>query len=225
MEREEQNGIKTVECLRGRLLAERMASKTAMAEADHMAKKLAELEKQLEAELERRGRAEKKLKHALKKLESVMIVDMPGRMDLSDSSVSSSALSKCFQNNSILGKWKDFETCGSPRSMNSFGDSVHNPVYQDGSWRSAGTASSQNKEDSQGNEMSNSNGYLEVADGTMRQSSKEKSDIEHPVKEILALVPVCFPEKLAACNPEVKNNVYDVLFSLRHARDQLKNST
>ncbi|KAK8942969.1 hypothetical protein KSP39_PZI008857 [Platanthera zijinensis] len=156
MEREEQDGInKTVECLRGRLQAERMASKTAKAEADHLAEKLAELEKKLKEELERRGRAVKKLKHALKKLELVMIVDIPGQTNLSDSSVSLSSSSKCFQNYRGLDKWKDSK---------------------------------------------------------------------RPVEESLALVPVSIPEVPAAFNPEAKNNVCDVLFSLRHAREQLKNS-
>lgn len=227
MSREEQDGIKTVECLRGRLLAERMASKTAMAEADHMAKRLAELEKQLEEEMEHRGKAEKKLKHALKKLESLMVSDFPDRMDLSDSSVGSSSSNKCFLSKGGLEKWKDFEQCGSPGSMNSFSDSAHQLVSQDGSCISVGTASSRNKEASQGDEVSNGNGFHFFADGTVRQSLNDKScSIEDnltkcPAEESLALVPVSIPQEPVAI-PEAKKDAYDVIFALRHVREQLQ---
>ncbi|KAH0454812.1 hypothetical protein IEQ34_016736 [Dendrobium chrysotoxum] len=234
-----QDGIKTVECLRGRLLAEREASKTAKAEADHMAKRLAELEKQLEEEMKHRERAEKRLKLALKKLESLKVLDFPCQMDLSDSSASSTSPNRCFLNKGRFEKWKDLGQCGSPGrdlirddgSLNSFKASAYQLVSQDGSWSSVGTANSCNKEASEGDEGSNSSVSQEYADGPVRQSSEntEKLDcndnpMEHHIEERLAIVPVSMPQEPAASNPEIKNNVYDVLFALRHVREQLQNS-
>ncbi|XP_038980924.1 uncharacterized protein LOC103702843 [Phoenix dactylifera] len=95
---EEEDGFWTVDCLRGRLLAERVASKAAKAEVDLMAKKvcnscsplLAELERQLDVEIKCRNRAEKRLKFALKKMESLQLRDVPSQLSLSESSTSSS---------------------------------------------------------------------------------------------------------------------------------------
>ncbi|XP_034573487.1 uncharacterized protein [Setaria viridis] len=78
-------GMRTVECLRGRLLAERVASKAAKEEADQLAKRLDELEKQLADEVKVRNKAERRLRRAIKKLESLKILDV----ELSDGSISS----------------------------------------------------------------------------------------------------------------------------------------
>ncbi|XP_039786618.1 uncharacterized protein LOC120652762 [Panicum virgatum] len=78
-------GMRTVECLRGRLLAERVASKAAKEEADQLAKRLDELEKKLADEVKVRNKAERRLRRAIKKLESLKILDV----ELSDGSISS----------------------------------------------------------------------------------------------------------------------------------------
>ncbi|XP_024995545.1 transcriptional regulator IFH1 [Cynara cardunculus var. scolymus] len=70
---EEDEGLRTVECLRGRLLAERAASKAANEESEQIAKKVIELEKQLKVEIKSRNKAEKRLKFLMKKLESLKI--------------------------------------------------------------------------------------------------------------------------------------------------------
>ncbi|MCL7045648.1 hypothetical protein MKW94_005835 [Papaver nudicaule] len=70
-EMEGENNLRTLECLRGRLLAERVASKSAKDDADFMENKLMELEKQLSIETELRNRAQKKLKLLLKKMKSM----------------------------------------------------------------------------------------------------------------------------------------------------------
>ncbi|VAI06989.1 unnamed protein product [Triticum turgidum subsp. durum] len=69
-------GMRTVECLRGRLLAERVASKAAEEEADQLAARLDELEKKLSDEVKIRDRAERRLRRAIKRLESVKILDV-----------------------------------------------------------------------------------------------------------------------------------------------------
>lgn len=53
---------------------------------------LEEIEKRLDEEVKSRDRAERKLKHALKKLESLKILDVGSSWDLSSSSSSSSPL-------------------------------------------------------------------------------------------------------------------------------------
>ncbi|XP_057801391.1 uncharacterized protein LOC131016709 [Salvia miltiorrhiza] len=70
---EGEDSVKTVDCLRGRLLAERAASKNAKAEAQQLEIKLMELEKLLTQEAKSRNKAEKKLKFLTKKLESINI--------------------------------------------------------------------------------------------------------------------------------------------------------
>ncbi|KAL7612407.1 uncharacterized protein LOC111916426 [Lactuca sativa] len=66
-------GLRTVECLRGRLLAERAASKVANDESEQIGKKVIELEKQLQMEIKSRNKAEKRLKFLMKKLNSLNI--------------------------------------------------------------------------------------------------------------------------------------------------------
>ncbi|KAL8036136.1 hypothetical protein ABFX02_12G140200 [Erythranthe guttata] len=70
---EEEDSLRTVDCLRGRLLAERVASKNANEEAEHLGNKLMELETLLKQEAESRNRAEKRLKLLMKKLQSMNV--------------------------------------------------------------------------------------------------------------------------------------------------------
>ncbi|KAL3646695.1 hypothetical protein CASFOL_009239 [Castilleja foliolosa] len=67
---EGENSVKTVDCLRGRLLAERLASRNAKEETKQLENKLMELENMLKQEAESRNRAEKRLKLLFKKLKS-----------------------------------------------------------------------------------------------------------------------------------------------------------
>lgn len=67
---EEEDSLRKVECLRGRLLAERVASRNAKEEAENMGNKVIELETKLREETKSRNKAEKKLKFLIKKLES-----------------------------------------------------------------------------------------------------------------------------------------------------------
>ncbi|XP_057428275.1 uncharacterized protein LOC130721492 isoform X2 [Lotus japonicus] len=78
-------GLNTVACLRGRLLAERQASKVAKEEAESMGNKLVELEKLLREEIKLRDKAERKLNFLKKKLESFNTTSK-GKLEQSDSS-------------------------------------------------------------------------------------------------------------------------------------------
>ncbi|XP_022634693.1 uncharacterized protein LOC106756908 isoform X5 [Vigna radiata var. radiata] len=67
---EEHDGWNALECLRGRLLAERQASKVAKEQAESLCnKQFNELEKKLKEEIKLRDKAERKLKLLKKKLE------------------------------------------------------------------------------------------------------------------------------------------------------------
>ncbi|CAK7342894.1 unnamed protein product [Dovyalis caffra] len=67
------DSLRTLECLRGRLLAERQASKIAKEEAELMENKLIELENKLREETQLRKKMEKKHKILMKKLQSLKI--------------------------------------------------------------------------------------------------------------------------------------------------------
>ncbi|KAJ6798664.1 Uncharacterized protein M6B38_210365 [Iris pallida] len=71
------SGMRTVESLRGRLLAEREASKASKNEADLITKRLGELERKLAKEIKSRNRAQKRLEYALKKLKSMTLSNLP----------------------------------------------------------------------------------------------------------------------------------------------------
>ncbi|KAL7095722.1 hypothetical protein ACP275_10G041800 [Erythranthe tilingii] len=70
---EGEDSVKTVNCLRGRLLAERVASRNATEEADQLGNKLLEVEKMLKQEAKSRNRAERKLKILVNRLQSMNI--------------------------------------------------------------------------------------------------------------------------------------------------------
>uniref|UniRef100_A0A7N0TYI4 Uncharacterized protein n=1 Tax=Kalanchoe fedtschenkoi TaxID=63787 RepID=A0A7N0TYI4_KALFE len=70
---EQIESVRTIECLRGRLLAERAATKSAKHEAALMENKLIELESKLSEETKFKNKAEKKLAFLLNKLQSLKI--------------------------------------------------------------------------------------------------------------------------------------------------------
>ncbi|KAG1371621.1 hypothetical protein COCNU_16G007150 [Cocos nucifera] len=245
------DGLRTVECLRGRLLAERVASKAAKEQADNMAKRLEELERKLAEEIKYRNMAEKRLKHALRKLESLRILDVAGQMDLHGSLASSSS-SHCFSDHQKLEGWgtgsptvdseqrdSQDEVTGAPspsgsedllRDDVSGGSLVDSPHHHDGSWSSVGTAQSRNEGESHGDESNKGGSPQHWTADAARQSSADdnKQDtVEHQVEEVdntLALVPASMEPNLEGCKPVVTNNVQSVLLALRHVKEQLQYS-
>ncbi|KAK7284251.1 hypothetical protein RJT34_18993 [Clitoria ternatea] len=67
------DGFNTLECLRGRLLAERQASRVAKEEVQSMGIKFVELERKLREEIKLRDKAERKLKFLQKRLKTFSI--------------------------------------------------------------------------------------------------------------------------------------------------------
>ncbi|XP_010937761.1 uncharacterized protein [Elaeis guineensis] len=248
------DGLRTVECLRGRLLAERVASKAAKEQADNMAKRLEELERKIAEEIRYRNMAEKRLKHALKKLESLKILDVAGQMDL-HGSLGSSSSSHCLSDHQKLEGWGtgsptvDSEQCesqeevtGAPSpsgsedllrddvSGSSLVDSPHHHDGKDGSWSSVRTAQSRNEGESHGDESNKGGSPQQWTADAARQYSVDDSKlgtVEHQVEEVdntLALVPASMQSNLEGCKPVVKNNVQSVLLALRHVKEQLQYS-
>uniref|UniRef100_A0A453ICC7 Uncharacterized protein n=1 Tax=Aegilops tauschii subsp. strangulata TaxID=200361 RepID=A0A453ICC7_AEGTS len=117
-------GMRTVECLRGRLLAERVASKAAKEEADQLAARLDELEKRLSNEVKIRDRAERRLRRAIRRLESLKILD-----------VGSSIGSLSSNSNACSGQQAAPEMDGPASSLgSSAGSCTQANSSQDGSW-------------------------------------------------------------------------------------------
>ncbi|KAG0450450.1 hypothetical protein HPP92_026734 [Vanilla planifolia] len=212
MSSEGHKGIKTVECLRGRLLAERLASKAAKADADRLAKRLVDLEALLQEELQRRERAEKRMKLLLKRLKSV-----EEEWDRSDTSVRSSSPVKCCFSNGRFGEWNKLGQCGYEGHANgsSYCASAHQLV-------------SQNKEPLQGDGTTNGGGSKELFDGVLSKSSsakEEKQDCNDDQTELyyheenVALVPVSILKEPTVCS---NKDAVKVLVSLRHVRKQLQ---
>ncbi|KAJ4891820.1 hypothetical protein Rs2_31568 [Raphanus sativus] len=83
--------MRTVECLRGRLLAERQVSRSAKEKAELITIKMEELEKRLKEEIRLREKAEKKLRFLMKKLEFIK-----GSRSSEGSEQSSSSQDSCF---------------------------------------------------------------------------------------------------------------------------------
>ncbi|KAK6942878.1 hypothetical protein RJ641_028255 [Dillenia turbinata] len=112
---EEDDGFRTVECLRGRLLAERVASRVAKQDAELMGNKLIELEKKLREEIKYKNKAEKKLKLALEKLKSLNISRNSDESVQSNSSVSSEISSNSSSSTSSSAP-KELENDQEPKS-------------------------------------------------------------------------------------------------------------
>ncbi|WOL16265.1 hypothetical protein Cni_G25052 [Canna indica] len=254
IEKMEDDKLRTIDCLRGRLLAERVASKAAKEEADKLAKRLQELERKLAAEIKCRDKAEKKLKLAMKKLESVKVLGGKDQMDMPLSSVSSSS-SQCFSGHQVFDEMSgsmtvDLGQCD-PRedvqrvksslgsddllrddhtSGSSQGESAHQLVSLVRSWTSTGTAKSQYRETPKGIEEDEGFSPKEWAIGDLRACSSSSDRQETSEKEsyseenMLALVPISQPQDLEVGKAEIKDNVQGVLLALRNVKEQLLHS-
>nr|GME19033.1 myosin heavy chain, cardiac muscle isoform-like isoform X2 [Ipomoea batatas] len=200
----EEDALRTVDCLRGRLLAERVASKNAKEEAQLMGNKLIELENRLKEETKSRNRAEKRLKFLMKKLQSINVSFVSDESENSclteGSEVSSASYTACSTS-------KDLEEDDSPETMEN--------AKSDNNENTEADSKKCEKE-----EHSNMNNLETSAD------EKEMNDLdrEESVDNSLALVPVDLPKPKQTIDPVVLDaTVRDVLDSLRHAKEKLQN--
>ncbi|GMY14655.1 TPRXL [Fagus crenata] len=239
------DGVRTVECLRGRLVAERQASKVAKENADLLGNKLIELENQLKEETKLRNKAEKKLKFLMKKLESLNISTIS--VESEQSSTSEKCEMSCRSSTSSSGS-RDPEECEPKSHFTSPTISQnleHNVSESTTSTLSHASPSTENDCSPQGIASASSNSNYNHDDPSHKFSTgsedpktdnhscsslkssivENESDNEDNVDNSLALVPVSFP--MTSKTVEVKplnESVSKVLDALRHAREEIQSS-
>ncbi|TKY52858.1 TPRXL isoform X1 [Spatholobus suberectus] len=250
---EADEGLNTVGCLRGRLLAERQASRVAKKEAESMGNKLVELEKLLREEIKLRDKAERRLKFLKKRVESFNIPSKSGQLEHSDSSEkcenscgssSISSLSKHSEANEIKHDAKNsalpeivdhndnvseastlIQTHNSPSSTKDC-DSQNTDNFSSNSdpGYSSPQILSENLNPSSRNLKNDENRLSSLSS----RSSVTETDSDHTdfCDNSLALVPVTVTgTSQATSNPKPINvSVLEALDALRHARERLQSS-
>lgn len=229
--------LRTIECLRGRLLAERQASKIANEDAEQMGNKLIELENQLKEETKLRNKAEKKLRYLKKKLESLNIL-IP--LDQSEQSSSSSDICahSCKSSTSTSGL-KDSEESESkpqittPQVSQNLDNNLSDTISSNQSHESAYFQESSSCLDTANTSEHSSpccEGSKPDDDHSMKaetEADQNESDKEDYVDNSLALVPVSNPVQAEKSDSnQVKKitggSVRDALDALRLAREMIQ---
>ncbi|XP_030522078.1 uncharacterized protein LOC115735120 isoform X1 [Rhodamnia argentea] len=235
--REMEEGLRTVECLRGRLLAERQASRFAREQAQLMANKLVELENQLREETQMTAKTEKKLEFLKKKLETLLIspaLHEPEQSSIcgtgivstdSSSTVTIASEPKITEEAEVESKSRFENNGASPHlelnaSKRTLAGDKRDSDARDFSCEKSGHAFNEFKTDSHSC-TSTRNSVTE---------NENSSDYADQVDDSLALVPVT----LAEAEPESKElnakmmimsaSVSEVLDALRHARESIRRS-
>ncbi|KAH0720893.1 hypothetical protein KY284_005923 [Solanum tuberosum] len=223
---EKEDGLRTVECLRGRLIAERVASKKAKEDAELMGNKLIELETKLKEESKSRNKAEKKLKYFIKKLESMNICY------ISDESEHSSLFDKS-EISSVTSTTTTSSSSKIISEQNSqFKDSMISD-FQDSqeliSQENSINFDTNNKDDDDNNfkelEFSNSdaNSSKSLVQEEGKLSEEDERDFqEDNVNNSLALVPIDLPQPKSIDPIVLDATVREVLDALRHAKEKLQ---
>ncbi|XP_010260124.1 PREDICTED: uncharacterized protein LOC104599326 isoform X2 [Nelumbo nucifera] len=245
---EGEDGLKTVECLRGRLLAERVASRVAKEDAELMGNKVIEMERKIRIEIKSRNRAEKKLKFLVKKVESLKLshvfLDQCSSSETGEDSGGSSKNSSGLKEPESVKCGIEEErstTSGNPRngdpesnvtkpchggSSNSVG-SAHPSEQPSSSSVDEGPSSEQPSQiEDRSSDEPVTDGLREAPTPGERESNGENNPVLEDVDNTLALVPVSSWPASQTSEPKIINdhNVRDVLAALRHAREQLENS-
>ncbi|KAF8042505.1 hypothetical protein BT93_A0976 [Corymbia citriodora subsp. variegata] len=231
--RGKEEGLRTVECLRGRLLAERQASRFSRERAQLMATKLVELENQLREETRLRAKTEKKLKLLKKKLETLLISSALPESEQSGFCETSIAYSDSSSTVTIASEAKTTEEA-EVESKSHFEKKDASP-YQE--LNSLEKALAGDKRDSDAGDFSSEkSGPASCHSHTSARDSaateKENSfDVDDQVDDSLALVPVTLPEAAEPASKELdakmmitSASVREVLDALRHARESIQRS-
>ncbi|CAL9106027.1 unnamed protein product [Musa textilis] len=187
----EDAGSRIVDSLRGRLLAERVATKAAKEEAESLAKRLEELERELAEEIRCRRRAEKRLKHALTKLESLKLAE-----ERSCSSSQCSAMVNSGQ-------------CGPPEEVEGMAGDVSGKLVSlvEGKCNLVGTVQDHVEDEPE----------FRSQDASRYRSMDEGSKEER----MLDLIPGCRQPESEAPKLQNKEDVHHVLAALRNVRQLL----
>ncbi|KAL3326790.1 hypothetical protein AABB24_037475 [Solanum stoloniferum] len=211
---EKEDGLRTVECLRGRLIAERAASKKAKEDAELMGNKLIELETKLKEESKSRNKAEKKLKYFIKKLESMNI------FYISDESEHSSLFDKS-ENSSVTSTTTTSSSSKIISEQNSqFKDSMISDFQELISQENSINFDKNSKDDDNNSkELEFSNSDANSSKYLVQEEGKSEED---NVNNSLALVPIDLPKPKSIDPIVLDATVRDVLDSLRHAKEKLQ---
>ncbi|XP_041026727.1 A-agglutinin anchorage subunit-like isoform X2 [Juglans microcarpa x Juglans regia] len=246
---EEGDGSRTVESLRGRLLAERQASRVAEENAALLGKKLIELENQLKQETKLRYKAEKKLQVFMKKLESLNISTISVESERSSSSEKGEM--SC-TSSTITSDSKNQEEDESKSQFTSpeISEDLEHNASETTSTSTKNPSSPSTEKDSGSLGTANSKSNSKLNDPSQHRFSYKlstssedpntdnhscsslkssivdnESDQADKVDNSLALVAVSFPvtSKTVEVKP-LNQSVREVLDALRHAREKLQSS-
>ncbi|CAN4109641.1 unnamed protein product [Withania somnifera] len=235
---EKEDGLRTVECLRGRLIAERAASRKAKEDAELMGNKVIELARKLKEETQSRNKAEKKLKFLIKKLESMnlcYVSDESEHSSLFDKTESSSVASTTATKNSeqksqfqdSIGSRKCsseylVEHISQENSINFEKNGLQMAIFSkdDDDNHSKGGQLAKASELEFSNSDANSSKFSVQEEG---ENGEDERGFQENVNNSLALVPVDLPKsKQSICPIVLDATVREVLDALRHAKKQLQ---
>ncbi|KAH0723186.1 hypothetical protein KY285_005774 [Solanum tuberosum] len=222
---EKEDGLRTVECLRGRLIAERAASKKAKEDAELMGNKLIELETKLKEESKSRNKAEKKLKYFIKKLESMNICyisDVSEHSSLFDKSEISSVTSTTTTSSS--SKIISEQNSQFKDSMISDFQDSQELISQENSINF--DTNSKDDDDDNSKELEFSNSDANSSKSLVHEEGENGEDEsyfqEDNVNNSLALVPLDLPKPKSIDPIVLDATVREVLDALRHAKEKLQ---
>ncbi|KAJ8532888.1 hypothetical protein K7X08_015777 [Anisodus acutangulus] len=226
---EEEDNLRTVECLRGRLLAERVASRNAKEEAHIMGNKMIELETKLRKETKSRNKAEKKLKFLKKKLESKNISykisdEISEHLSLLKSEISSVTPTDKVQNS------QDTECQESIGSTKSRYENVENncseDIEKDASQMSTSSKNNENLSAKSSEfvfSKSDANSLKSSVEEEKKNGGNQVDFQEDNVDNSLALVPMDLPKTKQTIDPiALDATVREVLDALRHAKEKIQ---
>ncbi|WMV52321.1 hypothetical protein MTR67_045706 [Solanum verrucosum] len=221
---EKEDGLRTVECLRGRLIAERAASKKAKEDAELMGNKLIELETKLKEESKSRNKAEKKLKYFIKKLESMNICyisDESEHSSLFDKSEISSVTSTTTTSNS--SKIISEQNSQFKDSMISDFQDSQELISQE---NSINFDKNSKDDDNNSKELEFSNSDANSSKSLVHEEWENGEDESYfqgdNVNNSLALVPLDLPKPKSIDPIVLDATVREVLDALRHAKEKLQ---
>ncbi|KAH6802601.1 transmembrane protein [Perilla frutescens var. frutescens] len=213
---EGEDSSRTANCLRGRLLAERLASRNAREEAEHLGIRVLEVERLLKQEAKSRNRAEKKLKILMKRLECMNIsyvADESEEFFSSDKTTDVSTVSSTASSKPEKMKISAKEIVLKVEEINDSQLSLWSP-----------------SQDSSNSRATAVEPHSEKPVHRMEScGDREGLNGEEQVDNLTALVPVDMPlpaeDPRQSVDPEVVDEtVKQVLESLRRAKEQLQSS-
>nr|GMC90523.1 myosin heavy chain, cardiac muscle isoform-like isoform X2 [Ipomoea batatas] len=227
--------MRTVEFLRGRLLAERVASRKAKEAAQLMGNKLVYLETKLKEETKSINKAEKRLKFLKKKLECMnvsYVSDESGNSSYEVLSIPSTSTpysstkdsANCYQKMEKMKTGNDSsESLSAKCETKETGDAIEEENMMS-SLGKANLVESSKLEFNGNHDLSMANGNRRTSHEMKEMDAENNLVREENVDDSLAIVPVEILKTKQTIDPDVLDEtVREVLGSLRHAKEKLQN--